>query len=75
MAEPVGAERDLCVNEIIENLQEVLPKVPARPCRAIALLSGGLDSWLAVKMMVDPHPKGNWQVQDFSFSVEKKFDR
>jgi hypothetical protein len=36
-----------------ENLQEAPPKVSARPYQAIALLSGGLDSSLAVKMMLD----------------------
>ena len=53
MAEPLRAECDLCVNEIAENLQEAPPKMSARPYQAIALLSGGLDSSLAVKMMID----------------------
>jgi tRNA-specific 2-thiouridylase len=45
MAEPFRAECDLCNGEIAENA--------ANPCHAIALLSGGLDSSLAVKMMID----------------------
>lgn len=53
MAEPPRLECDLCVNEVTEKLREAPPNVSARPYQAIALLSGGLDSSLAVKMMID----------------------
>jgi tRNA(Ile)-lysidine synthase TilS/MesJ len=33
--------------------KELFPERPANSCSAIALLSGGLDSSLAVKMMID----------------------
>ena len=53
MAKPPRSECDLCVNEVAEELREAPPNVSARPYQAIALLSGGLDSSLAVKMMID----------------------
>ncbi len=53
MAEPPRPECDLCVNEVAEKLREAPPNVSARPYQAIALLSGGLDSSLAVKMIID----------------------
>jgi hypothetical protein len=53
MAEPLRTECDLCVNELAGKLREAPPNVSARPYQAIALLSGGLDSSLAVKMMID----------------------
>lgn len=53
MAEPLRAERDLCVNEGVANLRESMPKAPPGSYQAAALLSGGLDSSLAVKMMID----------------------
>ena len=53
MAEPLRTECDLSVNKIVDKARQVSAEESGESYQAIALLSGGLDSSLAVKMMTD----------------------